>query len=60
MNKIIQALKSRTVWVLVFTFVFNGFDAISGALSPEVVLVVNAFLGMLATYFKIHPSQDYR
>ncbi len=55
----IKALKSRTVWTLVFAFAFNGFQAISGAVSPEITLIVNAGFTALATIFKLNPSQKY-
>jgi hypothetical protein len=58
-NTIITALKSRTVQTIIFTFVFNGFAAISGSLSAEVVTVGNLLLSALATYFRINPVQKY-
>ncbi len=54
-----KALTSRTIITLLITFITNGFMAISGEFSPEVVMVVNAILGMAAGYFKLNPSQDY-
>lgn len=54
-----KTLKSRTVWTLIFTFVTNGFIAIQGDFDPMVVVVVNACLTALATYFKVTPSQQY-
>jgi hypothetical protein len=54
-----KALTSRTVITLFITFITNGFMAISGEFSPEVVLIVNAILGLVAGYFKLNPSQDY-
>lgn len=59
MNTVIKALKSRTVWTLVFAFAFNGFQAVSGTFSPEVYMVINAVFTMLATVFKLNPSQEY-
>ena len=44
-------LKSRTFWTIVVQFLSNGFLAISGNFNPTVVLLVNAALGSLATYF---------
>jgi len=57
MNALIKALKSRTVWTIIFIFVFNGFQAVQGSFSPEVVLIVNALLSLTATYFRINPSK---
>lgn len=45
--------KSRTFWVIVFTFAYNGYAAISGQLPADVTVVVNAAVGLLATYFHI-------
>lgn len=44
---------SRTIWTLVFMFVFNGWTAISGEFDPNIALVVNAILAALAGYFRI-------
>lgn len=52
-------LKSRTLWTLAFAFAFNGFQAVSGEFSPEVVLSVNAVFTILASIFKLQPSQEY-
>lgn len=53
-NTIITALRSRTVWTVVFTFVFNGFAAISGQLPAEVVTITNFILTGLVTYFRLN------
>jgi hypothetical protein len=61
MDSILLALKSRTFWTLVVTFLFNGFQAIEPSLrlDPGMLLVINGALGLLATYFHITPSQSY-
>jgi hypothetical protein len=58
-TQLLKILKSRTVWTVIFTFIFNGFAAISGTLPAEVVTTVNLILGVIATYFKMSPSQKY-
>lgn len=59
MQKIIQALKSRTVWTLVALFAVNGVAGIH-ALVPAVALpYLDGFLGIAAVYFKLYPSQTY-
>ena len=58
-DKLTKALKSRTVWTLVFTFVFNGFAAISGDLPTWAVIMGNGVLGGVAALFKLNPSQKY-
>jgi len=52
-------LKSRTVWAIVFTFIFNGFQAVQGSMNPDVYVVINGLLGFVAIYFKVNPSQNY-
>jgi hypothetical protein len=59
MKQLLLILKSRTIWTLVFMFVFNGFAAISGQLDPQVVTLINVLLTTLAGYFKLTPSQSY-
>lgn len=54
-----NALKSRTVWTLIFAFITNGFIAIQGDIDPTVVIIVNGIFTTIATYFKINPSQKY-
>jgi len=54
-----KLLKSRTVWTIAFAFAFNGFQAISGEFSPEIVLSMNAVFTVLGTIFKLRPSQEY-
>ena len=46
-------LQSRTLWTLAFLFVFNGWNAISGAVDPQIALVVNTLLTALAGWFRI-------
>jgi hypothetical protein len=46
-------LKSRTFWLIVFAFVYNGFAAISGQVPPSITLVVDAVLGALQTIFHL-------
>lgn len=59
MEKLLKLMKSRTFWTIVFMFVFNGYQAVAGFFTPEVNVVVNGVLSLLATYFKISPSQRY-
>jgi len=54
-----KILKSRTVWVIAFMFIMGGFQAIEVTMTPQVFLFVQGGLSLLATYFKINPSQDY-
>jgi len=54
-----KALKSRTVWTLVFMVVIDIVAVFGNLLSPEVLLLVNTLLTTLAGYFKLNPSQKY-
>ena len=59
MNKLTQALTSRTVWVIVVMFLIGGVEAIAGVIPDNVETMILFFLGALAGYFKVNPSQDY-
>ena len=50
--------KSRTFWTLVFTFLYNGYAAISGQLPADVTVIVNAVVGILAGYFHVAGVQQ--
>ena len=54
-----KAFKSRTLWTVVALFIVAGFDGVR-ELIPEVYHVyVYGLLSLLATYFKLSPSQKY-
>ena len=59
MDRIKQALTSRTVWTLVVLFVINGVTGIHDLLPATWLPVVDGLLGLLAVYFKVTPSQTY-
>ena len=59
MQNIKKALKSRTVWTIVLMFVIGGIEAISSFIPEAVVTPLLGFLGFLAVYFKLNPSQRY-
>lgn len=58
--KILLILKSRTFWTLVAMFIVGGTNAIVAYLPAGLEPVVMAALGVLATYFHITPSQNYK
>ena len=60
MDKLQLALKSRTVQTIVVLFVIGGFQNITGYIPESIMPFLNSVLGILAIYFKISPSQDYR
>ena len=45
--------RSKTFWTLVFQFVFTGFSAITKSLDPSVVVLINAALLCIASYFHL-------
>jgi hypothetical protein len=53
-----QILRSRTVWMIVFTVLFNGWQSVNtGMLDPHIVQMINGTLGLLAVYFRVKPAQ---
>jgi hypothetical protein len=54
-----KALKSRTVWTLVFMVATNIVSSLTGVVSPDVLALVNTILGALAVYFRITPSVKF-
>ena len=55
-----KILKSRTVWVILATFMLAGFEGIREFIPEAIQIYVYGGLGLLATYFKLNPSQDYK
>ncbi len=50
----LTALKSRTVWTIIVTFVVNGVPAVRDYFPEGVLPVVDAILGLLAIYFRVN------
>jgi hypothetical protein len=50
--------RSKTFYALVFIFAFNGFAAISVSLPPDIVVGVNAVLGIIASIFHLQTGQS--
>lgn len=50
---------SRTVWTIVIMFIVGGVQALEPALSPGFFIAIQGLLSILATYFKLNPSQKY-
>lgn len=59
MQTLTLALKSRTVWTVVAMFLIGGVQAIQSSIPVGDVMYVQGFLGILAVYFKLNPSQSY-
>ena len=59
MEKIKQALTSKTVWTIVALVVINGLPSVREMLPASIVPFLDIVLGLAATYFKVTPSQQY-
>lgn len=59
MNKIKQALKSRTFWTIVLTIIVNAVNANMKLFPADALDTVNIVLGLITTYFHVTPSQTY-
>jgi hypothetical protein len=59
MNKVLLALKSRTVWTVVALVLINGIPAVRGFIPAQYLPYVDGAIGLLAMYFKVNPSQNY-
>ncbi len=59
MSKLLQALHSRTVGVLVVMIAYNVMAVYGVGLDPQLSTLINLALGALATYFKVNPGQVY-
>ena len=55
-----KALHSRTVWIIVATFVLAGFEGVRDFIPMGFQTPIFAVLGLAATYFKLSPSQNYK
>jgi hypothetical protein len=44
-------LKSRTFWVIVIAFLYNGYVAISGQVPANYTVIIDAVFGILQTFF---------
>jgi len=54
-----KLLKSRTVWTIVAMFVIGGFEGVRDVIPAVYQVYLYGGLGLLATYFKLNPSQKY-
>jgi RsiW-degrading membrane proteinase PrsW (M82 family) len=59
MNTFFTALKSRTVWMVVFMFFVGGVAGIREMIPPTYLFFIEGILGYLAIYFRAHPQQDF-
>jgi hypothetical protein len=59
-DKFLMIFKSRTFYTLAVMFIINGTGAIKGSIPAEYLQIVDLILSVLATYFHVNPSQDYK
>ena len=59
MERLKQAVTSRTVWTLVVLFVINGVAGVHDLIPATLLPFVDGILGLLTVYFKVTPSQAY-
>jgi len=59
MNKVLQAIQSRTFWTIVVLVAVNTLPQLKGLVSQHTLDVINTVLGFVATYFHVNPSQNY-
>ena len=58
-DKIKQAFLSKTVWLVVITFLLNGISAIKNLVQPQWLPLVDGILSVLIILAKLFPSQEY-
>lgn len=56
---LIKALTSRTVWTIAVMFALGGLQATQSFFTTDQFVALQGALSLLATYFKISPSQNY-
>lgn len=59
MQKINQAIASRTFWTIVATFLINAVPQFESVVPVMYKPLVDAILGLMAVYFHLNPSQNY-
>lgn len=59
LNKIQQALKSKTFWLVVVTFLVNGITPIRTLIDPKLLPYLDSVLAILTTLTHLFPSQNY-
>lgn len=59
MKKLYAGLTSRTVWVLIGMVLLAELPVLQEALPVLAYKAIFLALGVLATYFKLNPSQPY-
>ena len=55
MEKIITALKSRTVWTIIVLFLISGVQGVSSFIPANLLEPIQGLLALLAVYFRVNP-----
>ncbi len=55
----IKALKSRTVWVIIFSFLLAGFEGVRDFVPVAYQTPLFGLLGLLGAYFRVNPKVDF-
>ena len=58
-DKLNKLFFSRTFWTIALMFVIGGVQAIEQTLAPGTFIALQGVLSLVATYFKLNPSQNY-
>jgi len=56
MQKVLQALSSRTVWSAILMFLVAGVTGIQDLLPADLVTPVLGFLTIAVAYFRVNPQ----
>ncbi len=59
LSKVKMALASRTVGIIVLFLFINVVPQVRLMVPPQYLAIVDALLGLAATYFHVNPSQNY-
>lgn len=60
MNKLLQAVKSKTAWTAVALYLLNNAPTIKTLIPDKYKPAVDAVLTILVVVFHIFPSQNYQ
>jgi hypothetical protein len=58
-NRVVSALKSRTIWTIIVITILNGVPAASDLIPPSFLPYVDFVLGFLAIYFRVNPRVKF-
>ena len=58
MNYIERAVRSKTVWVIILLFVIGGLQATQEFMNPQMFMLINGGLALLAAHFRINTKAN--